>query len=259
MSVEIKSPDALLTLVDDGEVLRCAGHADVTDYHTPHGDDPVALGSELVSHPRHRAHLDSIPVPQAELLAKGLEEHGASVQVHEDEVTAVVDLPTSFDDYLIGLSKKQRHEVRRKRRRYTLMLGDWKHETYDDDGFGFQEFVRLHRSAPGDKGEFMTTQMEKFFAALVVLDGWRVDLLRHPDGATATVFGYSDDTGYYLYNSSFEAEHADASPGWVLLSSMIETAISEGVPRFDFLKGDEAYKFKLGAQPRPLATIEATW
>ena len=38
---------------------------------------------------------------------------------------------------------------------------------------------------------------------------------------------------------------------------MIETAIEEGLPRFDFLKGDEVYKFRLGAEERPLFRLEA--
>ncbi len=258
-AVEIMAGDSLLTLVDDGDVLRFAGHGDLTDYHTPLGTDVSALGRQLATHPRGRAELDSIPTPHAEMLAEGLRGGGADVEVVEHEATAVVDLPGSFEEYLAGLSKKQRHEVRRKRRRYTLMLGEWEHETHRGAGFGFDEFVRLHRSAPGDKGEFMTSEMEKFFADLILGDGWRVDLLRHPEGATATVFGYTDETGYYLYNSSFDADLADASPGWVLVASMIETAISEGIGRFDFLKGDEAYKFRLGADSRQLSRIDATW
>ena len=47
-----------------------------------------------------------------------------------------------------------------------------------------------------------------------------------------------------------------ASPGVVLFSSMIERQIERGVPVFDFLKGDEAYKYRHGAAPRPLFAIE---
>ena len=37
----------------------------------------------------------------------------------------------------------------------------------------------------------------------------------------------------------------------------IEFAIEEGQAIFDFLKGDEAYKFRLGAEPRPLFQVAA--
>jgi CelD/BcsL family acetyltransferase involved in cellulose biosynthesis len=38
---------------------------------------------------------------------------------------------------------------------------------------------------------------------------------------------------------------------------MIERAIDERRPRFDFLKGDETYKFRLGAEERPLYRLKA--
>ena len=67
--------------------------------------------------------------------------------------------------------------------------------------------------------------------------------------------GYSDEDCYYLYNSSFDPAHSALSPGVVLLSSLIERAIGEGLTRFDFLKGDETYKRRLGAVYRPLYTV----
>ena len=47
-----------------------------------------------------------------------------------------------------------------------------------------------------------------------------------------------------------------ASPGIVLFSAMIENEIERGAEIFDFLKGDEQYKFKHGAEPRQLYAIE---
>ena len=44
----------------------------------------------------------------------------------------------------------------------------------------------------------------------------------------------------------------------VLLWMLFERAISTGIPRFDFLKGDEDYKLRLGAEPRPLYVLEGT-
>ncbi len=41
-----------------------------------------------------------------------------------------------------------------------------------------------------------------------------------------------------------------------MLGAMIERAVQEGRRIFDFLKGDENYKFRLGAEPRPLYEIE---
>jgi CelD/BcsL family acetyltransferase involved in cellulose biosynthesis len=39
---------------------------------------------------------------------------------------------------------------------------------------------------------------------------------------------------------------------------MIEAAITGGRSRFDFLKGDEPYKFRLGGVARPLFEVEVS-
>jgi CelD/BcsL family acetyltransferase involved in cellulose biosynthesis len=86
-----------------------------------------------------------------------------------------------------------------------------------------------------------------------------VDILRVPgaERATAALFSYVDEEGVYLYNSSYDAALSDASPGVAIVGSMIEQACVEGLPRFDFLKGDEVYKFRLGAEARPLFEVVA--
>lgn len=242
--------------------LRLAGDPDLTDYHSP-------LGASLGTVSRRLAELvdegwsidfDSLPEEAANPLAEAIESAGAEPDVSRHEVSAVLHLPETFDDYLQMLSKKQRHEVRRKRRRYEDVLDEVLHETYSDPGWAFEEFVRLHRQAEGEKGEFMTPGREEFFRTLMDLPGWRVDVLRVPDTdrASAALFSYSDDDGVFLYNSSYDPELGDASPGIAIVGTMIETAIGEGLSRFDFLKGDEVYKFRLGADERPLFRLVVT-
>ena len=43
----------------------------------------------------------------------------------------------------------------------------------------------------------------------------------------------------------------------VLVDRLVAAAIEAGRPRFDFLKGDEAYKYRTGAVARPLFALEA--
>ena len=92
--------------------------------------------------------------------------------------------------------------------------------------------------APGDKGEFMTAEMEAFFGSLVDDAGAVIDVL--VDGAGHSIgaaFGFEDDDTYYLYNSAFDPECAALSPGIVLVTSLIDSVITSGRKRVDFLKG----------------------
>lgn len=257
--VMAESADGLVPLVVDAGVVRFVGEADLTDYHSPRGLDPAPAVAEAVATLGGSWELDSLPEEAVEPLVRGLEAGGATPMVTRHTVAAVVPLPATFDDYLAMIGKKQRHELRRKRRRYATDVGPMLHESHHDDGWAFTEFVRLHRLADGRKGSFMTPAMEALFRDLVGLPGWRIDLLRIPgtERASAAVFGYADRDGYFLYNSAYDPGLGSVSPGWVLLGSMIEQAIREGRPRFDFLKGDEDYKFRLGAETRPLRLVRA--
>lgn len=254
----VASDDAFLPLIRVDDEIRFAGDGELTDYHSPLGYGADSLIAEVArSQAPRRFLLDSLPEEAAKPLVAGLSDAGWEIDAHVHEEAAVLHLPDSFDQYLSDIGKKERHEMRRKRRRYERMVGEVRHETHHGTGWAFDEFVRLHRSAAGDKGEFMTEERQRLFEKLAEIDGWRMDLLEVDGSAAAVVFGYTDDTGYYLYNSAFDTELGDASPGVVLLGTMIERAIDEGRPIFDFLKGDENYKFRLGAHRRPLIEIRA--
>lgn len=256
----VSSEHGLLALTREDSMVRFAGDREVTDYHSPLGDDTENLIARVAEDSSvDRFDLDSLPEEAAKPLASSLTSLGWTVESRNDEMAAVLVLPESFDEYMSDVGKKQRHEIRRKRRRFQQAVGEVRHETHRGPGWALDEFVRLHHLASGDKGSFMTDERCRMFTSLLELPGWRIDLLRTPaDTAAACVMGFTDTSGYYLYNSAYDPELAEGSPGVVLLGTMIEQAVEEGMPRFDFLKGDETYKFRLGARQRPLTDVIAT-
>lgn len=252
----VESGESKLPLTADSQILHIAGDADLTDYHSPLGDEVQDLGAELgaLVAEGFRISLDSLPEASATRLVSGLAASGVAVTAQPDVIVTVLEL-TSGAEYLSTLDKRQRHEVRRKRRRYEDQVGAVIVDT-DRDG-AFERFADLHRGSPGRKGRFMTGGREEFFRALHSQPGWRVDELIVGDRTVAALFGFSDGATYYLYNSAYESELAEASPGIVLLTDTIERLATEGFTRFDFLKGDEEYKTRLGASLRQLYRIEA--
>lgn len=253
--------DAALAVTRTDGIVRLAGDADLTDYHTWLGGDVKPAIAELVDGlpPGAEIDFDSLPHPCAADIADALESNGLRVGIDQHALTAVVPLGAGFEDYLGDIGKKQRHELRRKRRRYEEEVGPLVHETHRHVDWAFDEFIRLHRLSGGEKGEFMDPRHERMFRALADTPGWRLDMLRIPgtDRAAACLLSYSDREGLYLYNSAYDPSLASASPGIAIIGTMIETAIEEGLPRFDFLKGDEEYKFRLGAEARPLYRVRA--
>ena len=254
----VESDDGLLALRREGRTVQMAGPASLTDYHSPRGGNVPGLVARWWEDQQEGTVLvwDSLPDRAARAVEEGLNRAGASPRREQTEVAAVLHLPPTFDEYLHLVGKKERHEIRRKRRRYGRGLGEPRHRTQQDPGWGLGEFIRLHRLARGAKAQFMDEETTPLFRQLAGLRGWRVDLLDAGDQkAAACVFGYSDADCYYLYNSSFDPAHSALSPGVVLLATLIEKVIGEGLTRFDFLKGNEVYKRRLGAVHRPLYTV----
>lgn len=252
-----RSDDSAVALIVDGGIACFPGDAEVTDYHSPLGPHPEAVIATAVSRldAGTRLVLDSLPGEAAEVVMAGLEDAGLAVSTHRHTTAMVLDLPEDPDLYLARLDAKQRHEVRRKRRRFVEFAGE---PRLVRDASCLGDFVAMHRSAAGDKGGFMTQAMEGFFGSLLDGAGAMLDVLVGDEGRPiAAAFGFEDEQAYYLYNSAFDPEHGGISPGVVLVHTLIERAIVSGLTRFDFLKGDETYKGRLGARPRPLFVVEA--
>lgn len=253
--------DTLVPLYRHDGRLEFLGDPDLTDYHSPLGTRVPAAVEELAAAvpPGTPFRFDSLPAEAAGAVGTGLAAAGLPTRARQHEVAAVLDLPDDPERYLGSLDKKQRHEVRRKRRRFESVRGTPRLER-EQGPEAVETFVAMHRRAGGDKGSFMSPDRVHFFAALRYEAGAVVDVVRDGEGApVAAAFGFEDADGYYLYNSAYEPDAADASPGIVLVHLMIEHAIRRGLPRFDFLKGSEPYKFRLGARPRPLSRLDGVF
>lgn len=252
-----ESPTALLPARLGPGGLEFMGEPDLTDYHSPLGNEGEFLTADLLcSVPGGTPFcFDSLPEEAARVVAAGVRQTGRAASCRRHGLAAVLDLPPSYDEYLAGLDGKQRHELRRKQRRFAGTRGGGR--LVNAGRAGLSAFAAMHRAAPGSKGGFMTAEMEAFFADLLDLDGARLELLVPGDGeAVAAAFGFADERAYYLYNSAYDPAAAASSPGVILVDLLVQRSIAEGLARLDFLKGDEGYKFRLGARPRPLFAVE---
>ena len=60
----------------------------------------------------------------------------------------------------------------------------------------------------------------------------------------------------WVYNSGFDPQYREFSPGWVMLGYLIQHAIESGKKSFDFMRGDEDYKYRFGAAESHVLKIE---
>ena len=240
-----------------GDGLRFVGPANLVDYRSPLGPEggaAVAAAVGALSSGR-RYVFDSLPGEAARAIGEALESCGRSHRSIVTEHTNVLRLPASVDDYRSGLATSTRSELDRHSRRMGRELGTPELVGGNEDEL-FDAFVSLHQGSAGEKGRFMTPEIVGFFSDLIQLAGWRVEALVIGRAVAAAAFGCRHHDGYFLYNIAYDPLMAHLSPGLALITELIAACITEGMSRFDMLKGREEYKLRLGAKPRKLYTIE---
>ncbi|MGH7318453.1 MAG: GNAT family N-acetyltransferase [Candidatus Rokuibacteriota bacterium] len=252
----------------DGQVLRVVGGVDVADYLdlvAVAGHEEVAwkaLLATLADSPWRAVELRPIPVASPSLLVLPTLAHaaGLSCRIDRADRCPVINLPPTWEGYLAHLSSKDRHELRRKLRRADGARPRVEvARTPAGIGALMDSFLALHRKSKVGKARFMDTRMEGFFrmmGAAMAGAGWAaLWLLWLGERAAAALFclEYGETVG--LYNSGFDPEARALSPGVVLIARTIEDAISRGYRRYDFLRGDEPYKYGFGAVPTDVMRI----
>ena len=170
-----------------------------------------------------------------------------SIRVKKSDISVNLLLPKYYDDYLQNLTKKNRHELNRKKRKFSDLVNTFELLESRENEI-FKIFVSQHKKSKGEKGKFMTKNVEAYFGDLLKLDGWKIYYLSTDKGVASTAFCYENINGCYLYNSSRDNEFNSINPGIVLNDLIIQGLINNGKSFFDFLKGTERYKFDLGGK-----------
>jgi CelD/BcsL family acetyltransferase involved in cellulose biosynthesis len=84
-----------------------------------------------------------------------------------------------------------------------------------------------------------------------------LDILWDRDAPIAGLLAFLDRErhSFCFYITGFDKRYATFSPGTVIVAHAIREAICNGYRVFDFLRGDEPYKFSLGAELRQTENV----
>ena len=196
--------------------------------------------------------------PTLEVLAPLAEERGLEIQIEPLTVCPGLALPESWEVYLGQLSRKQRHEIRRKLRRAEQGREQVEWYLSDDPQTLAQDmkvYFELFQKSSRVKEEYLDDQRQEFFqdmAAVMLKVGWLYLAFLTVNGEKmASMFCFDYGRAISVYNSGYDPQrYRHLSSGIVLLCHCIQDAIARRYPLFDFLRGDEEYKYRLGAVDR---------
>ena len=202
--------------------------------------------------------------PTLKYLPDVAETHGFVVNVIEEDVSPGLSLPETWEAYLAQLSKKDRHELRRKFRRLEA-LDNWKWyylESAVDIENGFDNFLRLMRMSAPEKEEYMTDERERFFRSMAskmaLLGLVKLFFLEINGVSVAASLCFDYGLSRLLYNSGYDPEMSFYSVGLLMNAICLKDAIEQGEVYFDFLRGSEPYKYHLGGENHTLYQMVVT-
>lgn len=178
------------------------------------------------------------------------------------DVLYEMDLPDSWEGYLALLPGRERHETRRKLAR----LEDAAHvglrviEDPKDVSAAMDTFMGLFRSNRREKARFMTGTMESFFRSLAAgmaeAGLLRLFLLDLDNVPTAAALCFDYHSTVYLYNNGYDRRFSNLSVGLLSKVFSIRESIIRKRGRYNFLRGSETYKRRLGGHPLKLLSCE---
>ncbi|MBN2118841.1 MAG: GNAT family N-acetyltransferase [Anaerolineales bacterium] len=233
-------PRFLSGLLDFLESSRPASWSALDWYNLP-DDSPTLAALKAEAEKRGWTHHEEIAHPVPRILLNG-----------------------SFEDYLSRIDKKQRHEIRRKMRRAAESEKGVRFYVVDgtaDIDKEIDDFFDLMVQDPGKKKflhpamhEQMTVTIQNAHAQGYLWLGF----LEVEGAKAAASLNFDYKNKLWGYNSGVGSEHKELSPGWVLLAHVIQWCCENGRSEFDFMRGDEEYKYRFGGVNKYVMRVKTT-
>ena len=215
-----------------------------------------------------RAHLRLLRIdrdaPWVDALASGWSPRLNGAQLRED-VLPQLALPATWDEFLAGRSRNFRNQVGRKERNLVRKHGAVFRRTEDPHSLpaDMKTFFALHEGRWADDDitssllEPRTQLFHGDFAAAALEQGWlRLWFLEADGQEVATIYGWTVGDRACYFNAGWDPRWSGESVGLVLLAHAVRSAIEEGAAVYDFLLGDEQYKYRFASDERPVESVQ---
>lgn len=269
---------AFIVEADGMRALHFVGCEDVTDYldvlvDRDHQESVyVTIANALIANSASFDVIDLCNIPaESPTLAYFVEvlgNCGFSVETSVQEVCPVINLPENFPQYVKSIDKKQSKELVRKLRIAQAQGSSVSWYTVDESHDLDEEidkFLTLMAASHPEKAEFLQDEQHVAFFKSLVPDafkaGWlQLNFLVITGEPVATYLNFDYNNRILVYNSGLNPDKgAQLSPGIVLLGYNIQQAIEQGRDVFNFLRGNESYKYKMGGKDTQIYNLKATY
>ena len=209
--------------------------------------------------------LDLTDLPQDSVLLRwSMSGHISGHSVSQHDICSALTLPRTRAELLHLFSKRQRAKLRNARSRLQKAGGGQVEVATAETLAEFlEDLFRLHTSRwvhVGQAGVLQDHAIKAFHLAsapdFVARGILRLHRLRLSGRTVAAIYSLFEQETVSCYLQGFDPEFADLSPGTQLMFSVMEDAVERGIRKFDFLRGQEAYKQHWRARREPTYRVQ---
>lgn len=185
----------------------------------------------------------------------------------DDTITgnvARIALPASWDGYLASLSAHDRKECRRKLRKAETQAGAslTTCDSHEEAPAHLEHVFQCMESNGGARGVKCRWIYRQIFEAatrgLMQRGMMSLHTLRLSGKPAAGIISFRSASGPIAWGAGYDPALAAWSPGVVAFTMAIREAIARGERVFDLLRGDQRYKYDLGAVDHPIHQLTLT-
>jgi CelD/BcsL family acetyltransferase involved in cellulose biosynthesis len=177
--------------------------------------------------------------------------------VADQSASPVLGLAPGCSDFFASLPMRKCRKLRMTQNRVARRAGEVRAVAPDEVGGFLAELSRLHGArwtSRGEDGVLADDAVQRFHQAalprLVAAGIARLFTLVIEGRAVGAYYGLHHGARAYAYIGGFDPDFAFESPGTLLLGRAIAEAVGDGATEFDFLRGQEPYKYEWGAVDR---------
>jgi CelD/BcsL family acetyltransferase involved in cellulose biosynthesis len=183
-------------------------------------------------------------------------------------VCPFVRLPGSWQEFEQSLPRRMRYNLRSRLRRLERAAGGKVESVTAASEEEARQAIELlfelkRRAWSTQRGpeRFLTARKMEFhrqIARRFARRGWlRLHLLKAGDAPIAASYCFSYGGTVSFFQTAFDRAWSRYGPGAAIVAASIRSAIEEGAHEFDFLRGDESYKFDWTGDSRRVLKLRA--
>jgi len=189
--------------------------------------------------------------PNFSLTELALCAHPGRLRSSQDSICTTLDLPDSLEEFLAGRSRNYRKKIGEYERRCErdLRIRLRVSTTAEELERDMTALISLHQKRWRRQSRaFQSVEYVEFhwrMSRLALDRGWmRLFSLETHSTPVALLYCFAYGGRYYFYQAGRDPSFSKHRVGLVLMHKVIQEAIKEGASVFDFLRGNEDYKYR---------------